>query len=475
MERLFFHITLLSAAVSGQFQVRTSDSIQVVEVGSDAILQCSLSPPLGPAGLQVHWFRSLFHSTVFLMEDGKEMKDQQSAEYVGRASLRNGTGSAELSLLLRNVALSDADFYHCFVEDIASRHYEEAVINLTIIGTGSLPVMSVSLKDGAVKVSFLTSNWYPRPEMRWELEGVPVTADTSETISNQSNGLFTLESSVLLQDSARRHLYGAVRHPVTRKSTGLYMTISEEIFPRLSSWAYVFMFVAALSLVGAAFLIFAIKRQKTQKEALQAKNGELHSEVDWRKAVMSPEYITFSSETAHPELSVTDDSLTLMNQPPAGAPPPSNYRFETERCCLGLPAFTGGCHYWEVEVGGGLEWAVGVASPPVQRKGDAYMFRPQVLIWCIARFTESFTALDTQESPLPVEGGTLEKVGVYLNLSGPKELTFYDPRSWSALYTFSGVGRERESVLPFFWLGKNGGNMQLRRQDGGWRATECTM
>lgn len=465
--RLFFLITLLAADISGKFQVLSPDSRQVVEVGSDAILQCSLSPPLGPAGLQVHWFRSLFHSTVFLMKNGKEEKDQQSLEYVGRASLRNGTGSAELTLLLRNVTLKDADTYHCFVEDIASEHYNEAIIELAVIGSGSLPVMSVSLKDGVIMVSFFTSDWFPRPEMHWELEGVPVIADTSETISNQSNGLFTLESRVLLKEPSQRRLYGVVRHPVTGKSTGLYMTISEEMFPRVSSWAFAFMVVFSLFLVGAAFMIFLITRQRTQKDELQTRNSELCSEVDWRKAVMSPEFITFSPETAHPELSVTEDFQTLMNRPPPDMPTLSNARFETERCCLGLPAFNQGCHYWEVEVGDGLEWAVGVASPKLQRRGDAYMFRPQTLIWCISRFTEAFTALDTQESPLPLVGGTLQKVGVYLNLSGPRKLTFYDPRSWDMLYSFTDVGQGRESVLPFFWLGKKGGTMRLKGQNGG--------
>ncbi|XP_018419678.1 PREDICTED: butyrophilin subfamily 2 member A2-like [Nanorana parkeri] len=174
------------------------------------------------------------------------------------------------------------------------------------------------------------------------------------------------------------------------------------------------------------------------------------------------QYITFSPETAHPELSVTEDSLTLVNQPPPDMPMPSNVRFETERCCLGFPAFTSRCHYWEADVGGGLEWAVGVASPQLQRQGDAYMFHPQALIWCIARFTETFKALDTPESPLAMVEGTLEKVGVYLNLSGPRELTFYDPQSWDVLYSFTNVGRERESVLPFFWLGRNGGSIQLQ-------------
>lgn len=101
---------------------------------------------------------------------------------------------------------------------------------LLVAGSGSLPVMSVSLNDGAVMVTFLSSNWFPKPEMHWEVAGVPVTADTSVFISNQSDGLFTLKSSVLLRERTQQRVYGAARHPVTGKSTGLFMTISGMTF-----------------------------------------------------------------------------------------------------------------------------------------------------------------------------------------------------------------------------------------------------
>ncbi|XP_063794372.1 butyrophilin subfamily 2 member A2-like [Pseudophryne corroboree] len=463
-------VLFLAAAVSGRFQVESQDRTLVAEVGSDAFLHCTLSPPLGLTGLTVHWFRSLFHSTVLLLKNGKEERDQQSAEYSGRASLQGRTDAGDLTLVLHNVSLSDADTYHCLVENISSTQYEEAVTELIVIGSGSLPSVAVSLEDGAIAVSFVTSDWFPWPQMRWRVDGVPVVTDRLEFIHNQSNGLYQLESKILLKDPDAGPLYGAARHPVTGKEFGLYMTLAEDMFPRISSWAYAFLFTLALLIVGAALAAYYMKKQKEQKVMDSKRIDKLSSEVDWRRAVMNPETITLSPETAHPRLSVTDDFLTLLNRPPAVPAPPCNARFETERCCLGLPPFSSGCHYWEVELGDGVEWAVGVATPQVRRTGDAYMFRPQEHIWCISRFTETIKALDNPESTLDVADGPLSVVGVYLNLSGPRTITFYDPRNWDELYTFRHVAQERETVRPFFWLGTNGGEVTLRRSvRRGWR------
>ncbi|XP_068106251.1 butyrophilin subfamily 1 member A1-like [Hyperolius riggenbachi] len=460
-------LTLLATTVSGKFQVQSSDTRQVVEVGHNTSLHCSLSPPLGPEGLQVHWFRSTSVTTVLLLRNGKEEKERQSSEYSGRAALRPGAGPGDLTLLLNKVVLSDADTYHCLVENLANGDYDEAVIELAVIGTGSLPNTSVSLKDGGIMVSFLTSDWFPEPEMHWELDGVSIAGVSSEDVTRQSNGLYRMESSVLLRDTNYRHLYGAVRHPVTGRSTGLYIHISEDLFPRISAWLYAFLFVVLLLVVGAVVMVIMVKKQESRNDKLRKDNGDLSSEVAWRKAVMTPETITFSSETAHPELSVSPDFLTLLNQPPATKPKPSEDRFETERCCLAMPPFSSDCHYWEVEVGTGLEWAVGVASPEVKRSGEAYMFRPETHIWCISRFTETFKALDEREEPLDLNGNALEKVGVYLNLSGPRQVTFYNPRNCETpLYTFDNVGQEGRRVLPFFWLGKHGSTIRLKDQNG---------
>ncbi|XP_069841602.1 butyrophilin subfamily 1 member A1-like [Dendropsophus ebraccatus] len=456
---LFPSVALLVAAVSGEFHLQAQDTKQVAEVGSDTFLPCTLSTVQGLSELKVHWFRSLYLSTVILLNNGKENKERQSPEYSGRAALRAQPGSGDLTLKLRSVSLSDADRYHCLVENISSKFYEEVVIELIVIGTGSVPILGVSLENNSIVINFTTSDWFPSPEMHWKVGGGPVVADNQEIIRNQSNGLHQIESRIVLNSPSDGHVYGAVRHPVTGKEVGVYMEIAADMFPRLSSWAYAFIFTFLILTAGAILAIYYIQKQHKQQVDLRKTIDVLSSDVAWRRAVMTPEHITLCPETAHSELSVAPNLKSLMNEPPVDPPAPSNYRFETERCCLGLPPFSTGCHYWEVELGNCSEWAVGVASPQVRRTGPAYMFRPQEHIWCISRFVENFRALDTQEAPLARR--QLERVGVYLNLSGPQQLTFYDPTSWEELYTFSDVGHPRESVLPFFWLGTTGDTLRL--------------
>ncbi|KAM8952792.1 butyrophilin subfamily 1 member A1-like [Pelodytes ibericus] len=455
----------LSVCLSAQFQVVAQDKA-VAEVGSRAVLPCSLSPALSPVGLEVRWFRNLFHSTVFLLRDGQEEKEQQISEYRGRASLQAGPQTGDLTLILRNVRLSDVGTYHCFVENRSSLMYEEASTQLRIVGIGSLPNLTVSLKDSSIRLAFSSPGWFPEPEMRWvRRDGAALTAD-SRTSVNESNGLFRLQSSVVLKDVSDGNIYCAVRHPVTGKESGVYLKIAEDMFPRVSLWLYAFVCAVILLLAVVVGAIIFIRNLQRETGHLSETVDYLSSRLDWRRAVMNPAQISISPETAHPQLSVSEDCLTLKNQPPPVDPYPNASRFETERCCLGQPSFSGGLNYWEVELGAGLEWAVGVASPEVRRTGAAYMFSPQEHIWCISRFVDVFHILDEAERPLRVQEGALERVGIYLKLVEPREVSFYDPGTWRLLHTFHLVSRENMSFQPFFWLGNRGGEIRLLRGYG---------
>ncbi|XP_053330059.1 butyrophilin subfamily 1 member A1-like [Spea bombifrons] len=457
----------LAAAVSGQFQVK-SQSALVAEVGSDAVLPCTLSPPLSLLGLEVRWFRTLYHSVVVLLKDGREEKEQQVTEYRGRASLRGCPEVGDLGLSLRNIRLSDAGIYHCFVENTSSQIYEEAILQLNVTGVGSLPNLTVSVAGNSLMLSLSTSGWYPEPEVYWEgTDGNRITPG-SEISTKETDGHFRLESSILLKDSLEGNLYCAVRNAMTLNDTGFYIRIADSLFPRQSKWLYAFVFVFLVCLMGGFGAFYVIRRLQNEKDALTVEVGRLSAEIDWRKAVMKPENIRFSPETTQPNLSVSEDCMTLFNQPPDVEPDSNNARFETERCCLGTPSFSSGCHYWEVDVGTGPEWAVGVASPKIRRQG-AYQFSPQEHIWCIANFVNTYKVLDTPEKPLNFQRGTLNMVGVYLKLKGPWELSFYDVHSWECIAKFS-VTRQ-ESLSPFFWLGNTGEKIRLIETNRG-KATE---
>uniref|UniRef100_A0A803K397 Butyrophilin subfamily 2 member A2 n=1 Tax=Xenopus tropicalis TaxID=8364 RepID=A0A803K397_XENTR len=450
---LFLSLIFLPPPLSGQFHVTSPNKQLVAELGSNVSLPCTLSPPLSADGLEVRWFHTIYSPHVYLLKDGKEDKEQQRAEYNGRVSLLKGPESGDLTLSLHKVQLSDANNYVCFVENKTSGVYEEAFIQLDVVGEGSLPTLDISLQDSSVLLSFSSSGWYPKPQMQWEKsEGVSI-APNSVAYLNQSDGLFRVESSILLKGPYTDPLYCRARHPITGRDTGIFLRISGDLFPHVSPWAYAFVSVFILMLAGVGVAILCARRLLNEK-------AHLSSEMDWRKAVMQPVYFMFNPDITHPELSVSTDCLSLYNKPPVSPPRMNKVRFETERCCLGDYTFSSGAHYWEVELIQGEEWAVGVASPKVQRKGAAYMFGPQEKIWCVCRFVETFKALDNTEYNLDVTADIFKRVGVYLNLT-KHTVSFYDPTTWKHLYTFSDVS---QTVQPFFWLGTRGGEVRLRKQ-----------
>uniref|UniRef100_A0A674IER6 Zinc finger protein RFP-like n=1 Tax=Terrapene triunguis TaxID=2587831 RepID=A0A674IER6_9SAUR len=93
--------------------------------------------------------------------------------------------------------------------------------------------------------------------------------------------------------------------------------------------------------------------------------------------------VTLDPYTAHPKLILSEDwksvregETRLFNTPE---------RFDTEPCVLGCEGFTSGRHCWEVEVGDGGGWAVGVARESVGRKGRI-SHSPEGGIWAVQRW-----------------------------------------------------------------------------------------
>ncbi|KAG8448510.1 hypothetical protein GDO86_015558 [Hymenochirus boettgeri] len=430
----------------GQYKVQSPQNILVAEVGYNVSMPCTLIPPLNALGLEVRWFHGLFNPPVYLLRDGQEDKEQQSTDYRGRVSLQNGPHTGDLTLFLSRVRISDAGKYNCFVENKSSGFYEETSMQLNVIGVGSLPRLTVSLQEGSVLLSFSSSDWYPEPQMLWKGEKAKHIAPEFEANVKQSDGLIKIESNILLRDSHTNQLYCGARHPITGKEVGIYLTISEDLFPRTSPWVYAFLCSLLILIVGAVVTGLSV-----------------------RKLLHETAYFILNEETAYPELSVSDNFLTLYNKPPEMPVQLNEFRFEVERCCLGDHTFSSGCHYWEVELVSGEEWAVGVASPDVRRKGAAYMFSPQENIWCVCRFVDTFKALDAPEHNLDVKGDYLKSVGVYLKLSTSWTISFYNPSTWRLLYTFHDISPRGKCVLPFFWLGIRGGAVRVKGIGGGTR------
>ncbi|KAM4640588.1 butyrophilin subfamily 1 member A1-like isoform 2-T2 [Discoglossus pictus] len=437
-------IIFLTPAVSAEFQVLSQEKL-VAEMGSDVLLPCTLSPPLNRTGLEVRWFFNLFYTVVFLMTDGLEDRQQQNTEYRERTSLQAGPETGDLTLSLRKVRMSDSGKYHCFVENKNSKFYEEAFIELKVIGLGSPPFIKVSLKDSYIQLSCSSSHWFPAPKMRWEREGGVFVQTESETSQNQSDGLFTVDSTVLLDEASEGNLYCGVRHNVTGQETGAYIKVSEALYPRVSPWAIAFALLLVISLSLFAVTCWMYHKFKRDKEIqLSDMNKRLALHQQEIEPVLFDPLTNFHGLLISPDLRVISTTSVVQNLEF------NPERFDTEPCCLATPAFSTNTHYWETEIQerDGMFWSLGIAKKSVRRTGGQRE-SPESGIWAIRATPDYLYGLS--EPPVIINPSQRPHiVGTFLDYENGT-VSFYDAQSFERLFQFD--IEFLEAVYPFYYVG----------------------
>ncbi|XP_061078463.1 E3 ubiquitin-protein ligase TRIM35-like [Conger conger] len=167
----------------------------------------------------------------------------------------------------------------------------------------------------------------------------------------------------------------------------------------------------------------------------------------WEKMLGTVQYtpVTLDPNTAHPDLSLSED-LTSVRYSDEGQQVPDNpERFDGWYWVLGSEGFSSGRHYWDVEVGGG-NWWVGVVKESISRKGDMNM-NSTGGVWSIYKYESGkYTALTSPSTALTVQR-ELQRVRVQLDWDRG-QVSFSDPSNNTPLYTFKHSFTER--LFPFF-------------------------
>ncbi|XP_035276449.1 tripartite motif-containing protein 35-like [Anguilla anguilla] len=167
----------------------------------------------------------------------------------------------------------------------------------------------------------------------------------------------------------------------------------------------------------------------------------------WEKMLGTVQYtpVTLDPNTAHPLLSLSEDLTSVRRSGERQQVPDNPERFYMVLCVLGSEGFSSGRHCWDVEVGDGGYWAVGVAKESIKRKG-AVDWSPAGGVWGIRLFNGKYKALTSPHTVLTVQREP-QRVRVQLDWDRG-EVSFSDPSDNTPLYTFKHSFTER--VFPFF-------------------------
>ncbi|XP_065427016.1 butyrophilin subfamily 1 member A1-like [Chrysemys picta bellii] len=186
---------------------------------------------------------------------------------------------------------------------------------------------------------------------------------------------------------------------------------------------------------------------KVQLNELKVQLNELKGQLKWRRAHKYADDITLNPDTAHPNLSISEDKKKFTHEAQPQKVPPTPERFDSTVCVLGSEGFSSGEHYWEVDVRSSNDWDLGVARKVIERKGKLPLSPKEgfwVLGWSGRDYwakTDPWTRVTVQKKP--------KKIGIYLSYEEREVVTFFNVTDLSVLFTFNDCSFSGE-VYPFF-------------------------
>ncbi|XP_026162813.1 E3 ubiquitin-protein ligase TRIM39-like [Mastacembelus armatus] len=157
------------------------------------------------------------------------------------------------------------------------------------------------------------------------------------------------------------------------------------------------------------------------------------------KALVSYTPVILDPNTAHPELTLSED-LTTVRCGQKQKLPENPERFNYHPIILGSEGFISGTHIWDVEVNhvNHESWGLGVSQESVYRKGQIHFG-----CWELGFIDGKYTAYSPpfRDKTLPVKK-KLRRVRVQLDFNKGK-LLFYDPDTNTHIHTFTHTFTER--------------------------------
>ncbi|ELV12958.1 Butyrophilin subfamily 1 member A1 [Tupaia chinensis] len=418
-----FHICLCSP---DSFSVIGPLEPIVATLGKDTLLPCRVSPAMSVENMELRWFRSQFSEAVYVYQDGKEQVGEQLVDFKGRVELvKDHISEGRVAVRIRNLQVSDHGMYKCFFKK--GSDFEEADLELKVIGLGSSPhILIVGLEDEGIKLTCKGQGWFPQPEVQWKNEKGEKIPTLSEKEIQDDDGLFQIESSLVVRDSSKRKVSCSIKTPFSEQEKVETISIPEKQKYRI------------------------ICKAKEEKEE------ESKAKVD----------VLLDPATAHPNLILSQNGRHVSTGHEVaenGGAPTHQGQSDTIFSVLGQNCLTAGRHYWEVEVNRGTEvesgtrWALGVCSQTVKREGW-FKESPEKNFWVLA-WEEGKIMIPTSKLEIPPLKQHPHRIGVFLDWDGG-DVSFYNMLDGSHIYSFAGI--VFNGVLcPYFSIQGAGASMTI--------------
>ncbi|XP_078496884.1 butyrophilin subfamily 1 member A1-like [Lissotriton helveticus] len=426
----------ISPSLPARFSVIGLDMPLVIPPGEDAVLPCRLSPQINAENMTIRWFKDKYQDLVHLYQDGEDWFENQIAEYRSRTTLtKDAIKAGSVSLIIHNVRPTDSGLYTCFYN--TGFFHEEAVVELKVAGMGSkLQIYLDDLQNGAIPIVCESTGWYPEPEAQWKDENGNNISSSTEVKAMDGSLLFHVKVTYIFNGHPSS-VSCCIRNTMLNQWKQSTVHITDSFYQNMSSCVLSRLLIPALfTVLGIILIPLAVYVFKKQETELSEELGRLPEELDWRRARRFAAAVTLDPDTAHPCLVLSEDGRSVRLGDEDQGQPDTEQRFDTVGAVLGRERLSSGRHYWEVEVGDKMAWALGVCDEAQSRKGGIRA-SPENGHWAVRLRDGEYKALSSSSTSLAPRVPP-RAVGLFLDYEA-RRLSVYNVTDRSLLYTFSGA------------------------------------
>ncbi|XP_051035681.1 butyrophilin-like protein 9 [Phodopus roborovskii] len=432
----FIHLLLfhqLREVDSEEVKVLGPGESMLAFVGEMVEFPCHLSPYQDAEHMEIRWFRTQVSNVVYLYQGQQGLSSPQMMQFRNRTIFKaNGIADGSVTLHILNVAPSDEGRYGC--RFLSPNFSGEAMWELEVAGLGSVPHFSLEgFNEGGIQLRCSSSGWYPKPKVQWRDHQGQCLPPESEAIIQNAQGLFSLDTSVIVRGGAYSNVSFSIQNPLLAQKKEFALQVADVFLPRTSPWKKAFLgTLVALPLSLAVLTILALQYFYKQR----CSQGRLAARLEWRAAQQYAVDVTLDPITAHPSLEVSDDLKSVSSR--AEAPSFAAHRpqrFLEQTCVLSRERFCSGRHYWEVHVGRRSRWFLGACLESVERLGPARL-SPAAGYWVMGLWNScEYFVLDPQRVALALRVPP-RRVGVLLDYEAGK-LSFFNASDGTHIFTFT--------------------------------------
>uniref|UniRef100_A0A8D2J219 Uncharacterized protein n=1 Tax=Varanus komodoensis TaxID=61221 RepID=A0A8D2J219_VARKO len=404
---------------------------------------------------KIQWTFSTPSKKIELISyDGKIKKETENESYKGRIQLFNHEHKrGNMSLKLKHIVLPDQGKYICTVStekgSLSIALFLLCKLNMCLSFAAKGVDPTITLKDykgQGIGLTCASEGWYPKPQALWlSSKGKNRTEKEITTSTENAAGTFSVFSSITIEPGTASEVSCKIFSSVLQQESESRIMIAEVFYPTTSPWIAPFTIILLIFIFKAKLFKMVNDSAGTDKRACSV----LMDSCVVFFLFFPLAAVTLDSEYKHPEIIISEDKRKASLKAPTPGQPGA--AVET-LIVVGKEGYAAGKHYWEVRVGEGLDWELGVLTQAERDKAKKASLVGPLGEGCWAlRSVQGDLFSSQSENKLEKKDVPYQVIGLFLDREAG-DISFHNA---AIIFPINSIPiQSTEKLYPFLSLGK---------------------